>query len=117
MNEHVVVLCTVGRAEDALAIANAVVEQRLAACVNVIPAIQSIYRWKGRVEREEERLLVMKTRQDRFEALMAAIVSRHPYEVPEIVALPLIAGHAPYLDWIDACVASADAGGGPGSAG
>ncbi len=104
MSEHVVVLCTVGRAEDALAIASAVVEQRLAACVSVVPAIQSIYRWKGRVAREEERLLIMKTRRERFEALRAAIASRHPYEVPEIVALPLVAGHAPYLDWIDDAV-------------
>jgi periplasmic divalent cation tolerance protein len=62
------------------------------------------------VERDEERLLVIKTRRERFEALRAAIVSRHPYEVPEVVALPLVAGHAPYLDWIDASLATGDVG-------
>jgi periplasmic divalent cation tolerance protein len=106
MSDHVVVLCTVGRAEDAETIARALVDERLAACVSVVPTVLSIYRWKGAVEREEERLLIIKTRRARFEELRAAIVARHPYEVPEIVALPLEAGHAPYLAWIDECVAA-----------
>ena len=104
MEGRVVVLCTVGKAEQAEAIARALVEERLAACVNVVPAVVSIYRWQGAVEREEERLLVIKTRAERFEALRQAIVARHPYEVPEIVALPLVAGHAPYLAWLDESV-------------
>jgi len=104
MSAHIVVLCTVGRVEDAEAIARALVDERLAACVSVVPSVVSIYRWKGVVERDEERLLVIKSRRERFEELRAAIVARHPYEVPEIVALPLDAGHAPYLAWIDECV-------------
>lgn len=101
MSGHLVVLCTVGKAEDAERIAGEVVERGLAACVNVVPGVVSIYRWKGKLERDEERLLVIKTRRERFEALREAIVSLHPYDVPEVIALPVEAGHAPYLAWID----------------
>lgn len=104
MSDHIVVFCTVGQADEAEALALALVEERLVACVSVVPSVISIYRWQGRVERAEERLLVMKTRAERFEALRAAIIARHSYEVPEIVALPLVAGHAPYLAWIDESV-------------
>jgi len=96
-----VVLSTVGTAADAERIGRALVEARLAACVNVLPAVTSIYRWKGKVETEEERLLVIKTRADRFEALREALVGLHPYEVPEVLALPVTSGHQPYLDWLD----------------
>ncbi len=108
MSEHVVVYCTVGRMEEAEPLARALVEERLAACVNILPILSSIYRWQGKIEREGELLLVIKTRRERFEALKAAIVARHPYEVPEIIALPIEAGHAPYLAWIDECTASVD---------
>jgi periplasmic divalent cation tolerance protein len=101
MSDHIAVFCTVGKTEEAEALARALVEQRLVACVNIVPSVISIYRWQGQVERAEERLLVMKTRAERFETLRAAIVARHSYEVPEIVALTLVAGHAPYLAWID----------------
>lgn len=104
MSEHVVVLSTVGTAEDAARVARALVERRLAACVNVVPAVRSIYRWKGKVEEDEERLLVIKTRRDRFEALREALVALHPYELPEAVVLTVEAGHAPYLAWIDESV-------------
>jgi len=96
----VVALSTVGSREDAERIARALVERRLAACVNVVPGLVSIYRWKGSVERDEERLLVIKTRVDAVEALREALVAMHPYEVPELVVLPVEAGHAPYLAWI-----------------
>jgi periplasmic divalent cation tolerance protein len=101
MSDHVVVLSAVGKAEDASRLARALVERRLAACVNVVPAVRSFYRWKGRVEEDEERLLVIKTRRDRFEALREALVAMHPYELPEAIAVPIDAGHAPYLAWID----------------
>lgn len=101
MSERVVVLSTVARAEDAERIGRELVERGLAACVNVVPGLVSIYRWQGKVEREEERLLVIKTRTERFEALREALVALHPYEVPEVLALPVAAGHAPYLAWLD----------------
>lgn len=104
MSRRVVVLSTVGSDEDAERIARQLVERELAACVNVVPRVVSIYRWRGRVERDEERLLLIKTRAERFEALRAAIVELHPYEVPEVVCLPIEAGHDPYLAWLDAAV-------------
>jgi periplasmic divalent cation tolerance protein len=104
VSDRVVALSTVGTAEDAERIARALVERRLAACVNVVPGVVSVYRWKGAVCRDEERLLVIKTRTGRLEALRRALVEIHPYEVPELVALPVEAGHAPYLDWLDESV-------------
>ena len=101
MSERLLVLSTVARAEDGERIARALVERGLAACVNVLPGLVSIYRWKGAVEREEERLLVIKTRRDTFAALRDALVALHPYEVPEVIALPIVDGHAPYLAWLD----------------
>ena len=101
MSEGLVALSTVAGAEDAERIARALVEGGLAACVNVIPEVLSIYRWKGRVEREHERLLVIKTTRDRFEALREALVQLHPYEVPELIALSIQAGHEPYLAWLE----------------
>lgn len=101
MSERVVVLSTVAHAEHAERIAHALVERRLAACVNVVPGVVSVYRWKGAVERDEERLLVIKTRAARLPALREALVALHPYELPELVALPIEAGHEPYLAWID----------------
>ena len=101
MSERVVAFSTVGTAEDAERIARALVEQRLAACVNVVPGVVSVYRWKGGVCRDEERLLVIKTRAARLEALREALVALHPYELPELVALPIEGGHEPYLAWLD----------------
>jgi periplasmic divalent cation tolerance protein len=101
VSERVVAFSTVGTAEDAERIARALVERRLAACVNVVPGVVSVYRWKGAVCRDEERLLVIKTRAARLEALGAALVALHPYELPELVALPIEGGHEPYLAWLD----------------
>jgi periplasmic divalent cation tolerance protein len=101
-----VVLCTVGSSEDAERMAGALVERGLAACVNVVPGVTSFYRWKGETVRDSEWLLVVKTTASRFEALREALVELHPYEVPEVIALPIERGHAPYLAWIDESVAS-----------
>jgi periplasmic divalent cation tolerance protein len=98
---RLVALSTVGNAEDAERIARALVERGLAACVNVVPGVVSVYRWKGAVERGEELLLVIKTRAERLGALRDALVELHPYELPELIALPVAFGHAPYLAWID----------------
>ncbi len=100
MSGALVVLCSIGSADDAEHLARALVERRLAACVNVVPGVVSLYRWKGRVERDEERLLVIKTRAERFEELRDALVALHPYELPELIALPVSAGHEPYLAWL-----------------
>jgi periplasmic divalent cation tolerance protein len=102
-----VALTTVGTAEDAERIARGLVERRLAACVNVVPQVVSIYRWKGGVERDAEWLLVVKTSSHKLEALREALVALHPYELPELVALPIAAGHAPYLAWLEESVRDA----------
>ncbi len=104
MSGRIVVLSTVATVEDAERIAGELVARRLAACVNVVPGVVSIYRWEGKVERGAEVLLVVKTRVDRFEAVRDAIVSLHAYDVPEVIGLPIADGHAPYLAWLDASV-------------
>lgn len=104
MKDGAVVLSTVGKPEDAERIARELVERRLAACVNIVPGLTSVYRWKGNVERDSELLLVIKTRLDRFEPLREVLVSAHPYEVPEVIVLPIVAGHAAYLAWLDESV-------------
>jgi periplasmic divalent cation tolerance protein len=100
----VVAFSTVGNAEDAERIARALVERRVAACVNVVPGLVSLYRWKGKVERDDERLLVIKTRVERIDALREALLELHPYELPEFLVLNVAAGHAAYLAWIDESV-------------
>ncbi len=106
MSERVVVLSTVGSPRDAERIARALVERRLAACVNIVPGVISVYRWQGAVQRDAERLLVIKTRADRLAALRETLLSLHPYELPELLALPIADGHPPYLGWIDESVGS-----------
>ena len=86
----------------ATSIARALVEEGLAACVNVSGEVRSIYRWRGSVEEARERLLVIKARADRLDALAARIVALHPYEVPELLALPVARGLGPYLEWLRA---------------
>jgi periplasmic divalent cation tolerance protein len=99
---HVVVLVTAPTAERAAEIARALVEERLAACGNVVPGIRSIYRWEGKVQDDQEALLVLKTTGERFEALRERVLALHPYQVPEVIALGIEAGNAPYLAWITA---------------
>lgn len=96
-----VVLCN-APPDRAEAIATTLVEQRLAACVNVIPGVTSIYTWKGKVEREGETTLLIKTRAARVQALTEAIQAVHPYEVPEIIALPVLPGlgEPAYARWV-----------------
>jgi periplasmic divalent cation tolerance protein len=104
VSERVVALSTVATAADGERIARALVERGLAACVNLVPGVVSIYRWQGEVQREPELLLVIKTRAEALEPLREALVSLHPYQVPELVSWPLAAGHEPYLRWIDESV-------------
>ena len=100
MTDALVVLVTTPTPERAAEIARALVEERLAACGNVVPGVRSIYRWEGKVQDESEALLVLKTTRARFGALRARVLALHPYEVPEVLALPVEAGSAPYLAWI-----------------
>jgi periplasmic divalent cation tolerance protein len=100
MTDALVVLVTAPSADQAAALARALVEERLAACGNVIPGLRSIYRWEGQVQDEPEALLVLKTTRSRFEALRERVLALHPYEVPEVIALPVEVGSAPYLAWI-----------------
>jgi periplasmic divalent cation tolerance protein len=98
--EAIVVLVTTPTPERAAEIARALVEERLAACGNVLPAIRSVYRWEGKVQDDQEALLVLKSTRDRFEALRDRVLALHPYQVPEVIALPVEAGSAAYLAWI-----------------
>ncbi len=82
------------------ALARALVAARVAACVNLLPAVRSIYRWQGEVREEDESLLIIKTAADRFEALKAEVLRRHPYELPEVIAVTVTDAHAPYLQWL-----------------
>jgi periplasmic divalent cation tolerance protein len=104
MSETMVVLVTVPNAETADKLGEALVGERLAACVNIVSGMRSIYRWKGAVEKESELLCLCKTTRDGFERLRARVVELHPYELPCVVALPIELGHAAYLEWIRASV-------------
>ena len=95
-----VVFVTAPDVEVAERLARGLVEERLAACVNLIPGIRSFYRWEGAVHDDAEVLLVVKTRTDRLEALASRLQELHPYELPEILGLPVIGGSQAYLDWI-----------------
>lgn len=98
--QNILVLCSCPDEAVAERIARTLVEERLAACVNRISALRSTYRWQGRVEDEPEVLLLVKTSGSRYEALEQRIAALHPYEVPEIIALPIVAGSKAYLDWL-----------------
>jgi periplasmic divalent cation tolerance protein len=104
VTEVLVVLCTAPTAEVAAGLARALVEARLAACGNVLPGLRSIYRWQERVEDEPEVLLLLKTTRERFPALREELQRLHPYEVPEVLALPVESGSAAYLEWLQAQV-------------
>jgi periplasmic divalent cation tolerance protein len=100
MNNFIQVVTATEKKEQAEHIAKAIIDQRLAGCAQILGPITSIYHWKGKVERAEEWLCVLKTRADRFGQLEQAIKSLHPYETPEILAFPVSAGSASYLDWL-----------------
>lgn len=99
--DAIVVLVTTATREEGESIARRLVEDRLVACVNVVPQVRSVFRWEGAVSREDEALLVIKSRRDRFPAVVAAVKKLHSYSVPEIIALPIVEGSAEYLRWLD----------------
>jgi uncharacterized protein involved in tolerance to divalent cations/ADP-ribose pyrophosphatase YjhB (NUDIX family) len=100
MQEFIVVYVTAGSANVADRLARSLVDERLAACVNRIKSVQSIYRWQGKVEQSEEELLIIKTSRDRFAALEKRVRELHSYSVPEVIALPVIEGSSNYLKWL-----------------
>jgi periplasmic divalent cation tolerance protein len=101
MTDKIVVLSTCDSEEQAARLARHLVEQRLAACVNILPQVRSIYRWHEKVEDSIEWMLVIKSRRDLFLALRAEIEKMHSYEVPEMIALPVVDGSEAYLGWLE----------------
>jgi len=101
MTDKIVVLSTCDSAESARQLARHLVERRVAACVNIFPSVTSVYRWKGKIEEAQEWLLVIKSRRDLFDALREEILKVHSYDVPEIVAMPIVDGSERYLAWLD----------------
>ena len=102
-----IVYCTVPDADAAGRIAEALVAEGLAACVSRLPGLSSTYRWQDRIETSNEILLLIKTVRTRFEALRQRLLALHPYELPEVIAVDVALGHAPYLDWIAAATDTA----------
>jgi periplasmic divalent cation tolerance protein len=101
MTDKIVVLTTCESEEEASRLARHLVEKRLAACVNVLPQIRSVYRWKDKVEQATEFLLLIKSRRDVFDSLRGEILKMHSYEVPEVIAIPVVDGSPAYLAWLD----------------
>jgi periplasmic divalent cation tolerance protein len=97
---YVLVLTTLPADADGPGFGRALIEERLAACVNLLPAMESVYRWEGRIEQESERQVVIKTSRDRLVALWDRVRDLHPYEVPEFLVLPIIEGNEAYLRWV-----------------
>ena len=100
MSESLVVFVTCGSEEEGLKIAHALIEERLAACVNIVSPIRSIYRWEGKIWDEKEWLLIIKTQTAMFEDVEKRVKSLHSYSLPEIIALPIIKGSSSYLNWL-----------------
>lgn len=99
-SEFIAVYVTVPSAEAGKAVASKLISDKLAACVNMIPGIQSMYWWEGKVEVDQELLLMIKSRAPLFDALSKAVVEAHPYDVPEVIAVPITNGNKGYLDWL-----------------
>jgi periplasmic divalent cation tolerance protein len=108
MGACIVCLVTIDNLEKATEIARLLVERELVACVNLVPQIRSIYRWKGKVCDDTEILMIMKTREDLFERLMGEVRGLHPYELPEVISWRIAKGSTDYLQWIHDCTTSSD---------
>ena len=102
MTDALLVFTTLPNADKAAEVARALVEERLAACANLLPAVRSIYRWEGKIHDENVVLVLFKTRAETVERLKARILELHPYEVPEILCVPVESGYQAYLDWLSA---------------
>jgi len=98
---RVIVLITTKDKKEAVRIAKLLIKDKLAACVNIIGGLRSIFLWQGKVEQAKETLLIVKSRKDKFNKIVKLVKANHSYEVPEIVAIPIVNGFKPYLKWID----------------
>jgi periplasmic divalent cation tolerance protein len=101
VTNKIVVLTTCGSAEEGETLARKLIESNMAACVNLIPQVRSFYRWQGKIEDATEWLLVVKTSREQFDALRQVLEGAHSYELPEVLALPVVAGSPNYLSWLD----------------
>jgi periplasmic divalent cation tolerance protein len=99
--DAIVVMTTLASTEDAVTLVQTLLERRLVACGSVVPGVRSLYRWQGKVADEQEVVVLLKTRSARLETLKLAFEELHPYKVPELLALPVTAGNAKYLEWIN----------------
>ena len=108
-DETIVVLMTAANGEEAARLADLLIGAHLAACVQILPEIESVYRWEGKIERQAETLLLAKTTRSKFEELEREVRALHSYDTPEIIALPIVAGSARYLEWLSAGVKIASA--------
>jgi len=98
---YVAIFVTAPSHEQGVAIARTLVEEEIAACVNIIDGLTSIFTWKGKIEEESESLLIIKTRSERVPEMIQRVKSLHPYDVPEVIVLPILDGNPAYLEWID----------------
>jgi periplasmic divalent cation tolerance protein len=102
MTDKIVVFTTCGSEEEARRLAAALIEKRLAACVNISAPVTSVYRWKGVVEEAQEWMLIIKSRRERFDDLRVVLEAAHSYELPEVLAVPVVEGSPNYLAWVEA---------------
>lgn len=103
-NRYIIVLVTTANKQEAEKIAQRLLEAKLIACANIIDSVASHFHWSGRNEKTQECLMLMKSRRDLFEKLAETVKTLHSYEVPEILALPIVDGSKAYLDWLDSCL-------------
>ena len=103
-NSYIIILVTTASREEAETIVQRLLEARLIACANIVGPVSSRFRWSGKIEKAQEYLILMKSRQDLFEKLSETVKALHSYEVPEILALPVIEGSKAYMDWLDSCL-------------
>jgi len=103
-DEPVLVLLTAANGEEAVRLADMLIGAHLAACVQILPEMESVYRWQGKIERQPEVLLLAKTVRSKFDELEKQVRALHSYDTPEIIAVPIVAGSTPYLDWLRASV-------------
>jgi len=103
---HQIILCTYPDQKSAEHIAEHLISHKLAACINIIAGVTSIYEWRGQIEKSQEHQMIIKSHSDKYSEIEGTIKSLHPYELPEIIAVPIERGHPDYLQWINTCLST-----------